>query len=360
MQPGYYSHNFKHIQISVKNKKVGIAMSGGVDSTASALLLRENNSVHGFFMALAQPNLNQQQDRVQLLAEQLGIPLTIINLQSAFEKRVLNYFSGSYFEGLTPNPCVVCNKEIKFGLFLDTVLNAGMEMMATGHYANLIKEKGVCRLFQGEDPKKDQSYFLCRLKQSQLAKLHFPLGMMTKEKIYEFVESHGFGDFRGLESQDVCFLEENQIGRFLDLRSSKEKTSGNIVHINGEILGQHNGLHHYTIGQRKGLGISYTSPLYVTELNVERNEVVVGSNEALFKDKIEVKEIHWLSGVQPALDTNYTVKIRYSHQGAEATLTQTGTQTGEFLFAEPQRAVTPGQFAVIYRKKELIGSAIII
>jgi tRNA-specific 2-thiouridylase len=343
----------------VKERQIGIALSGGVDSTACALLLREHYQVKGFFMQLAQPNFTAQKSRVESIAKKLGISLQVINLQQEFAQKVLDYFSGSYFQGLTPNPCVVCNREIKFGLFMEAILGSGMDAMATGHYAQINKKDGVYHLHSGVDPKKDQSYFLSRLTQAQLAKIIFPLGKQTKDETYRFVKKHGFNDFHGLESQDVCFLENNQIGIFLENCSTEHNTAGPIVSTAGKILGRHKGLYRYTIGQRKGLGISSETPLYVIALDATTNTVIVGKNEELFKKQIEVEKLRWLTEKAPDLTLNYQVRIRYSHRGATARLRADDNGYGEIFFQEPQRAVTPGQFAVIYQDTELLGSGII-
>jgi tRNA-specific 2-thiouridylase len=344
----------------VKERKIGIALSGGVDSTACALLLREHYQVKGFFMQLAQPNFAAQKVRVETIAERLGIPLQIINLQQEFKQRVLDYFSGSYYQGLTPNPCVICNREIKFGLFMEAILSAGMDIMATGHYARIEKKDDVYHLHSGDDPKKDQSYFLSRLTQEQLAKVIFPLGEQTKESTYRFVEEHGFDDFQGLESQDVCFLENSRIGNFLEDHSTGENIEGSIVSTSGKVLGHHKGLFRYTIGQRKGLGIASDAPLYVVGLDATANRVIVGRNEELFKKQIRVRELHWLAGKAPDTAINYKVRIRYSHRGSTARLILDDNRCGDIIFQEPQRAVTPGQFAVIYHDTELLGSGIIL
>ena len=344
----------------MREKRVGIAMSGGVDSTACALLLREHFEIEGFFMHLAQPDFAQQEKRVSSIAKKLGIKLTVIDLRHDFEQKVLNYFSSSYLAGYTPNPCVVCNREIKFGLFMEKILSCGMDKIATGHYARITKDDDKYRLYSGVDSKKNQSYFLSRLDQAQLSHILFPLGEQTKESTYMFVEQHGFDDFRGLESQDVCFLEEKNIGTFLETYSPDVDSQGEILSTSGEILGSHRGLFHYTVGQRKGLGISSDSPLYVVALDREKNSVIVGKNDELFKDTITIKELHWLAGFHSSLDKEYTVQIRYSHRGASATISLKDNSHAVISFNEPQRAIAPGQFAVIYDGPELLGSGIIV
>ncbi len=355
----FYRLLIASIDAAQTNMNIGIAMSGGVDSTACALMLQEKFQVKGFFMRLAQPDFDLQKERVEAVAKEIGIELAIIDLRKEFEQAVLNYFTGSYFNGLTPNPCVICNREIKFGLFLDAILAAGMDKMATGHYARIAQEDNAYQLKIGVDPKKDQSYFLSRLSQQQLGSIIFPLGEKLKESIYSFVESKGFTHFRGQESQDVCFLEKNQISSFLDSKKPATNASGNIVATDGEVMGKHTGLFHYTIGQRKGLGISHPEPLYVIGLNAKNNTVIVGSNDELFNNTIRVKELHWLKGSPPDLVSQYTVRIRYSHRGSLAQISLGENSSGTITFNEPQRAITPGQFAVIYNNNELLGSGII-
>ncbi len=340
-------------------KPIGIALSGGVDSTACALLLREHYEVKGFFMQLAQPDFAAQKFRVQAIADKLGISLEIIDLRQQFRQRVLNYFADSYAHGLTPNPCVICNKEIKFGLFLEAIVNAGMDRMATGHYARIEEKDGRFHLHCGCDPQKDQSYFLSRLTQRQLAKVLFPLGETSKQDTYRFVEQHGFVDFQGKESQDVCFLENKQIATYLKECAGGKDDAGPIVSTSGKILGRHEGLFNYTIGQRKGLGISSAAPLYVVALDTAANQVIVGDNDDLSKCRIRVQNLHWLAGKAPDLSRTYQVRIRYSHKGSTAMLVVDNNNCADIIFDAPQRAVTPGQFAVIYQASELLGSGVI-
>lgn len=341
-------------------QKIGIAMSGGVDSTACALLLREQYQVRGFFMQLVQPDFAEQLQRVQNIADRCNIPLQVIDLRSQFQEKVLHYFSTSYHNGSTPNPCMICNPEIKFGLFMDAVIEQGMEKIATGHYANIVEKEDCLYLQQGEDARKDQSYFLARLSQKQLARVLFPLGTMQKDDVYDFVETHGFTDFKGQESQDICFLGTESIGDFLQKESGDSSATGDIVNTAGEILGQHNGICNYTIGQRKGLGISAASPLYVVQIDADQNRIIVGGNDELFQRKIEIKDLMWNCDKRPTVDKSYRVRIRYGHQGGEASIELLPEKRCRITFKDQQRAVTRGQFAVIYDQDLILGSGEII
>jgi tRNA-specific 2-thiouridylase len=340
----------------VGKSQIGIAMSGGVDSTACALLLQKKYEVHGFFMQLAQPDLAEQLQRVKKIAGLCSIPLQIIDLRSRFEEKVLRYFAHSYQNGYTPNPCMICNCEIKFGLFMDAICDRGIERIATGHYTKIVADHDCFFLQQGEDTKKDQSYFLARVSQKQLARVEFPLGSMTKENVYDFVEENGFADFRGQESQDVCFLGDSSIGDFLETRESKPATSGEIVDMKGLVLGRHNGIYNYTIGQRKGLGIAAATPLYVIRIDAANNRVVVGENHELFQRKIVIDNVMWTCDKTPLGNHDYQVKIRYGHQAQDAQIKHISDSRYQVSFTEKQRAITPGQFAVIYDQDLVIGS----
>ncbi|MEN8200073.1 MAG: tRNA 2-thiouridine(34) synthase MnmA [Thermodesulfobacteriota bacterium] len=337
-------------------RKIGIAMSGGVDSTASALLLQKKHRVHGFFMQLAQADLSDQLERVKEIAGLCDIPLQVIDLRAAFEEKVLRYFASAYRKGRTPNPCMICNPEIKFGLFMDAMLERGMERVATGHYANIVEEDGCLLLQQGKDEAKDQSYFLARLSQRQLARVEFPLSNMNKEDVYELVEAHGFSDFRGRESQDVCFLGPESVGSFLEERDQGSTTEGDIVNTEGRILGRHRGIYNYTIGQRRGLGIAAATPLYVLRIDAKNNQIIVGGDDELFQDHVTVKHLLWNCGREPVSEHRYRVRIRYGHRGAAATVSRLDGERYRLDFAEKQRAVTPGQFAVIYDDDLVVGS----
>ncbi len=344
----------------MKQIRVGLAMSGGVDSTSIALMLKDKYNVTGFFMQLAQPDLPQQIQRVSTIADQIGIPLKVIDLTTHFQEKVLDYFSASYFSGLTPNPCMICNREIKFGLFMDAIIAAGMDKIATGHYARVEKRNDLFHLLKGKDPHKDQSYFLSRLNQEQLSRILFPLGNMLKTDIYDYAEKSGFPDFRGMESQDICFLENQGVGDYLRLRFPQASKPGPLKTLDGAVLGNHNGLYNYTIGQRRGLGISDVTPYYVTKLNPEDNSVIVGKNKDLFRTTINLHNLHWLSGQIPELNRDYQVRIRYSHKGSLARLNKRDNDTFQLQFQSAQRAITPGQFGVIYKDDGVLGSGEIL
>ena len=243
-----------------EGSRIGVAMSGGVDSTAAALITSEQHQIHGFLMDIGQPGFNHQVEQVTAISDRLEIPLSIVDLKEQFEALVLDYFTRSYLSGTTPNPCIVCNREIKCGLLLKHVLAAGFDYMATGHYVRNETVDNETRLYKGSDPKKDQSYFLARLSIHQLSRMRFPLGSMQKEATYHLVESFGFKGFRGKESQDICFLEKKSVAEFLDNRINTSFSEGPIVTRDGREVGRHRGLHRYTVGQRRGLGLPDTSP----------------------------------------------------------------------------------------------------
>jgi len=334
-------------------------MSGGVDSTACAIMLQKTHAVQGFFMHLAQPDYQGQLARVEEIAARLGIGLTVVDLRRQFEERVLDYFSSSYRSGLTPNPCLVCNREIKFGLMATAMIAAGVDTMATGHYARVVERDGTFHLHQGIDRHKDQSYFLARLHQAQLSRLRLPLGNRTKDETYAFVATHGFTGFSGSESQDVCFLAAESVGDFLARRLPDLAGDGPVVTIDGREIGRHRGLFRHTVGQRRGLGLPDSSPWYVVRLDPASNSLIVGKQEDLLQQQVEIADLHWLAGIPAQSGDRFEVRLRSTHRGATATF-ETADETRALLnFDLPQRAVTPGQFAVLYRGDEVLGSGVI-
>ncbi len=341
---------------------VGVAMSGGVDSSVTAKLLQNMGyKVQGFFMALAQPDLEQQIERVKQVAGYLDIPLTVIDLAAEFKEEVLNYFTRSYFEGKTPNPCIICNPMIKFGRLQEKILAFGCSRMATGHYARILEQPDqTFHLFKGLDPGKDQSYFLHRLTQQQLAKTLFPLGDQIKKNVYKLAAELGISGLHGTESQDVCFLKNTDVGSFLARDTFAAKSAGPIITLDGKEIGHHHGIHLYTIGQRKGLGIPDATPYYVVSLDPGKNAVVVGKKKDLYRYELTVGDVNWIAGQGPQLPAEFHTRIRYRHDGAIAQVEQ--LENGKYMvrFQKPQLAITPGQFAVFYKGEEVIGGGVII
>ncbi|MCK4838034.1 MAG: tRNA 2-thiouridine(34) synthase MnmA, partial [Desulfobulbaceae bacterium] len=284
-------------------KKVAVAMSGGVDSSVTAALLKKQGyQVQGVFMTLAQPDIEDQVARVRAMADRLEIELSVIDLHQEFAGLVLDYFRDSYFRGLTPNPCVVCNRQVKFGLFMDRALDGGAEFLATGHYVRWQRDDdGLYHLLKGNDPAKDQSYFLCQLQQQQLARVRFPLGEYRKDEVYELAAELGLEFSRSEESQDVCFLKDQEVADFLGDSSAVADSSGPVVTVDDRVVGQHQGIHRFTVGQRRGLGIPDATPWYVVGLEAAGNRVVVGKQQDLFRSRLHVAELSWLAGYAPEL-----------------------------------------------------------
>ncbi|MGI6656829.1 MAG: tRNA 2-thiouridine(34) synthase MnmA [Desulfobulbus sp.] len=338
--------------------RTGIALSGGVDSAvAAALLIEAGHRVEGFFLRLPVAHAAADEAAARRVAEQLGITLTVIEAEEAFLREVVDPFTNLYRKGMTPNPCVRCNQRIKLGLLARAMREAGMERIATGHYARLYGLDGLHGLHdhpviaRAADPTRDQSYFLARVDPGLLPRLLLPLGEWTKTQVREQARALNLPHVER-ESQDVCFLDR-PLADFLRAQGLADHP-GPICDTTGHTIGEHRGLWRYTIGQRRGLGLPDATPWYVAALDVASNRLVVGKRDELLRAGCTVQEPHWMVP-PPALPLQALVQLRSRHTPSPATL----HADGRLLFSHPQRAVTPGQFAVFYQDDRVIGSAVI-
>lgn len=340
----------------MKALAVGVAMSGGLDSTmAASLLLEAGYQVHGFHMLLPLPQADLQGQRAQQTADRLSIPLTCIDLRQPFTEHIITTFAASYQAGQTPNPCILCNAGIKFGLFAQAILQHTMARIATGHYAKITVHQDRPFLSRGLDATKDQSYFLARLAPEQLRIALFPLGDSTKAQMYARAASMDLR-FDDQESQDVCFLTHGRSA--LLAQYGVHEQVGPIVSADGQQLGEHRGIWHYTIGQRRGLGLPDSSPWYVVALDGAGNRVVVGKQAALLTRRCALHSLQWTYD-PPPLPWRGFVQLRSRHAPALAELTNIDSAGWHLDFDNLQRAITPGQFAVFYEDDRIIGSAVI-
>ena len=338
-------------------KKIAAAMSGGVDSSlTAALLLEKNFEVFGVTMLLDDDEKNISD--AKKVCEHLGINHHVADFRKIFRDKVENYFVEEYLRGRTPNPCVRCNREIKFGALFDFAKNFGADFFSTGHYARILFEDGRFKLKKAADAAKDQSYVLYNLTAEKLAKIILPLGNFSKAETRQLAEKFNLPVARKPDSQEICFVPNDDYKNFIANRAPDAQAlqAGEIVSSDGKILGSHHGVANYTIGQRKGLGIAAPHPLYVTKLNVAEKKIVVDTNDKLFSDILTAHDAHWI--YKPSLPKNFFAKIRYGAKFSACTV----EEEKNFLrvkFFEPQRAITPGQSIVFYDDDEVLGGAII-
>jgi len=341
-------------------ENVLIAMSGGVDSSAAALLLqRAGYAVQGAMLHLWSKedaplySLPSEQDAARVAAA-LQIPFAVYDHRDAFRREVIDEFIAAYERGETPNPCVLCNRRVKFAYMLRAADALGIDKIATGHYARITKENGRYCIRKGADAKKDQSYMLTDLTQAQLSRVLFPLGDLTKEQIRALAMESGLPVAEKKDSQDICFIPDGDYVRFITETTGKTYPAGDFADLGGNILGKHSGLIRYTTGQRKGLGLALPAPMYVLSKDIENNRVILGTNEQLFTKECTVHSVNAVS--IPAFDApmRAEVKVRYSHAASAAWLYPEG-ETVRVVFDEPQRAITPGQTAAFYDGDLLLG-----
>lgn len=338
-----------------KKKKVIIAMSGGVDSSvAAALLKRAHFDVVGVFMKFWPEK--KARERARRVAEILKIPFFVCDLSKDFKKKVVDHFLEGYKRGLTPNPCVICNKEIKFRVLLKKLLEYKADFVATGHYAKIKKDKKEFCLLRAKDKNKDQSYFLWMLNQEQLKKILFPIGNLTRKEVEKLAKNFNLPVLKTRKSVELCFVQ-GKLNDFLK-RYLKERP-GKIVDTQGKILGEHRGLWFYTIGQRKGIFLS-GGPYYVLEKNIKKNLLIITKKEKdLYKKELIASNVNWIASREPKLPLKVTAKIRYRQEPAVAKIFKLKNKNYKLIFEKPQRAITPGQSVVFYKKDKLLGGGII-
>jgi tRNA-specific 2-thiouridylase len=343
--------------------KAAVAMSGGIDSTvAAALLKQEGHSVIGLTMKLTDNENNQKAiEYARQAAARLDIPHYVIDLRGIFDRVIIADFCREYSLGNTPNPCILCNRYIKFGVLREKVKVLGADFLATGHYARIEKDKASGRylLKKGKDRQKDQSYFLYRLTQEQLASTLFPVGELTKENIRQIAAELKLTTTKRPESQEICFIPGADHAGFLKDHAATLPPPGPILDTEGKVLGQHEGIAFYTVGQRKGLGITSAKPLYVIDIEPAKNAVIVGSKAQTYNDILIAESLNWIGGTMPEKPTKVKASIRYRHEEAEAEVSPRGENSVYVKFAEPQMAVTPGQSVVFYGGDTVIGGGTI-
>ena len=347
----------------MEKSKILIGMSGGVDSSVAAFLMQKAGfDCMGATMTLCKnlPGVPPQDTADAIsVAERLGIPFCVLEADDDFRTCVVDPFVAAYESGLTPNPCIECNRHLKFRTMLDRALEMGCDDIATGHYAVIRKdeETGRFRLFKAADPQKDQSYFLACLNQEQLSRTHLPLGTYTKEEIRQIAQEQGFLNARRKDSQDICFIPDGDYASYIEKRFGRQP-HGIFRGPNGENLGEHKGLIRYTVGQRRGLGIAYSERLFVSRLDSENNEVILGTEGCQSKRTVSASDITFISNIPVPEKFSCTAKIRYNAKAYPADITVSdGKITAEF--ETPQRGVCPGQSLVLYDGDRLIGGGII-
>ena len=346
-------------------------MSGGVDSAVAAYLLREQGyEVIGVTMQVWQDDNGFTEreggccslsavDDARMVADTLDIPFYVMNFKEVFREKVIDYFMEEYVEGRTPNPCIACNKYIKFDELLHRAEALGADFVATGHYAKIYEKDGRMVIEKAIDDTKDQTYALYNLTQEQLRKTLMPCGDYRKTRIREIAREMDLGVGNKKDSQEICFIDDNDHGRYIYEKKPELRIPGHFVDERGKILGEHKGIAYYTIGQRKGLGLSIGRPVFVSKIDKDKNEVVLSDESALFKTTLYADKINWVSKDEITETYQTTAKIRYSAKPAACTIYPLGDGSVKVVFEEPQRAITAGQAVVFYDDNLVLGGGTI-
>lgn len=336
-------------------------MSGGVDSSVTAqLLIEEGFETAGATLCLCGINDEQNCSDAAQVCEKIGIPHYVFDLKEDFNKYVISDFTQQYINGKTPNPCIECNRNIKFGKMIDIAIEYGYEKIATGHYARVEERNGRYLLLRAKDATKDQSYVLYMLSQEQLSHCVFPLGELSKSEVREIAQKNGFINAQRPDSQDICFVPDGDYAGFIENNTGFTSVEGDYVDICGNVLGKHKGVIHYTIGQRKGLGIALGKPAFVIDKNSPTNSVVLGDEEHLFKTEVIVENVNFIPFDELKCEQRVTAKLRYRHNAQPAVIIPDGENRVKIIFDEPQRAPSPGQAAVFYDGDIVVGGGTII
>jgi tRNA-uridine 2-sulfurtransferase len=343
-----------------EKRKIVVAMSGGVDSsTVAAMLKEQGNDVIGVTLNLCKYSCSEDAKKV---AKELKIEHYDLDLRKDFHKNIISYFVSSYISGETPNPCAICNKKIKFGLLCDFAKNLGAEALATGHYVRKVLKDDEVQLHKAADPSKDQSYFLFAIDNTILPFLEFPLGEYKKTEVRKIAKKYGLSVAEKSESQDVCFIPDGDYVSLIKEHSNNSSiVSGNFIDINGNVLGQHDGIINYTIGQRRGLGIAKGKPLYVTKIDAKTNSITLGDEKDLESHEFYIRDTNWF--IDPTLlkEEIVDVKVRSAHKGSKATICSLTDSRCKYkiTFLNQCKSIAPGQACVVYSKNRVLGGGII-
>jgi tRNA-uridine 2-sulfurtransferase len=352
-------------------KRVMVAMSGGVDSSVAAVLLKEKgyDVIGGTMVMVPEYKLNIKNEKEESLlsyiddakevAKKLGITHYVFDFRDIFKEKIIDYFANEYKRARTPNPCIMCNKEIKFQAFMEKAFELDADFIATGHFAKIVYDNGRYLLKIAGDMNKDQTYYLYILSQLQLKHTLMPLGEHNKEEIRLIARNIGLNIYNKPDSQDICFIPDNDYRGFLIKNYNYIAEPGPILDLNGNILGEHRGLPYYTIGQRKGLGLALAYPVYVVKLDKDNNAVIVGEDKDVFSKSLIADNLNWISieRLNDSMDVN--VKIRYNSSEAKAKISPEGEDEVKVIFIDKQRAVTPGQSVVFYDGDIVVGGGIV-